>query len=257
MSGQPTDLFPTASVPPPGPAQIDGVRGFGPFDEDLNARLNEIELLGEEHAARFVIPAQRSPVGPDALYLHMSRNVHQLLLERTRAITIFLAVASLLWTGSGLLLRAQPAADTLVPLRYIQTWCLPITSAVCLILAVLVALWLMRIREGLVYEVAKMNLLVGVHSARVTRANPFSIASLVQLIISLAGGLSAGVLALLLLAAGADGAHDSGPLLGALLIGVTVAVLLQGMYIIRIYLVMWSFQKDRKLQGSRAAQAGK
>ena len=183
MPGQPSDISPTASVPPPGPSQVDGVRGFGPFDEDLNARLNEIELLGEEHAARFVVPAHRSPVGPDALYLHMSRNVHQLLLERTRAITIFLAVASLLWTASGLLMRAEPVAGLLVPLQYIKIWCLPVTSAVCLILAVLVALWLMRIREGLIYEVAKMHLLVGVPSARVTRAHPFSISSLDQLAI--------------------------------------------------------------------------
>jgi hypothetical protein len=265
MPGQPSDITPTASAPPPGPSQVDGVRGFGPFDEDLNARLNEIELLGEEHAARFVVPTHRSPVGPDALYLHMSRNVHQLLLERTRAITIFLAVASLLWTASGLLMRAEPVAGLLVPLQYIKIWCLPITSAVCLILAVLVALWLMRIREGLIYEVAKMNLLVGVPSARVTRAHPFSISSLVQLLISLAGGLSAAVLALHLLyprlggaaeGADADSAHRPGPLLWSVLIGVGVAVLLQGMYIIRIYLVMWSFRKDRKLQRSQAGKQG-
>jgi hypothetical protein len=257
MSGHSTDTSgpPARSpLPPPDQGHIDGARGFGPLDEDLSTRLNEIELLGEEHAARFVVPTHRSPVGPDALYLHMSRNVHQLLLERTRAITIFLAVASLLWTASGFLLNARPAGELLVPIGYIQQWCVVVTSATCLILAVMVALWLMRIREGLIYEVAKMNLLVGVRSARVTRANPFSISSLVQLLISLAGGASAAVLALhLLYPRGID--HDWPG--WSLLIGLAVLLVLQGMYIVRIYRVMWSFQKDRKLQRGRAAQVGK
>jgi hypothetical protein len=83
-----------------------------------------------------------------------------------------------------------------------------------------------------------------------------ALATLVQLLISLAGGLSAAVLALHLLyprlggaaeGADADSIHRPGPLLWSVLIGVAVAVLLQGMYIIRVYLVMWSFRKDRKL----------
>src|SRR5947207_326452 len=67
------------------------------------------------------------------------------------------------------------------------------------IVALLVAFLLIRTRVGLIYEVAKMNTLLGLPVGRVKRINPLSIFFVMHLIISLAGGTSGGLLALYLL----------------------------------------------------------
>ena len=98
-------------------------------------------------------------------------------------------------------------------------------------LAVLVGLWLIRIRVGLIYEVAKMNVLLGESSARVTRVNPLSISTLVQTLINLAGGGHAAVLALHLLP---PFDSDRARLLVAVGIGAAVTLTLQAIYVIWI-----------------------
>ena len=88
--------------------------------------------------------------------------------------------------------------------------------------AVFSALLLVRTRVGLIYEVAKMNVLLGLPIGRVKRINPLSIFFLMQSMVSLAGGVSAALFGLHLLAL----AGLENPLLGGLsaLIGVVMAV---------------------------------
>ena len=49
---------------------------------------------------------------------------------------------------------------------------------------------LIRTRIGLIYEVAKMNVLLGLPVGRVRRVNPLSIFFIMHLFISMAGGVS-------------------------------------------------------------------
>jgi hypothetical protein len=67
------------------------------------------------------------------------------------------------------------------------------------VLALFVGLLLIRTRVGLIYEVAKMNALLGLPSGRVQRANPFSIFFLMHLLICVAGGISGALFALQML----------------------------------------------------------
>jgi hypothetical protein len=128
-------------------------------------------------------------------YLHSSRTINQLVIDRNRCVTIYLAVASLLWTATGAMLNAKNADTLIVPLGDIQRWCIPFTSATLTILAVLVALLLVRIRVGLIYEVAKMNVLLGLPVGRVKRLNPLSVFFIMYLLICLGGGSMAAVFA--------------------------------------------------------------
>jgi len=189
--------------------------------------VDEIEMIGEETAAG--MRPQGSPdITPGMRYLHSSRTIHQLVTDRNRAVAIYLAVASLLVTASSALINAQPHGDLIIPVAEIHRWCLPVTFGTLAVLAVLVAFLLIRTRVGLIYEVAKMNALLGLPLGRVKRNSPLSIHFLLQGIISLCGGLSAALFALFLLRH-ADPQADRTVL--AVLIGVGVAAVLMLLYI--------------------------
>jgi hypothetical protein len=145
-------------------------------------------MIGEEQAAGF--PVGSPEISPGMRYLHASRTIHQLVTDRNRAVGIYLAVASLLLTASGAIFNAAPAAPMIVPFEEIQRWCLPITFAALTILALFTAFLLIRTRVGLIYEVAKMNALLGLPIGRVQRNSPLSIHFLLQAMVSCAGGAS-------------------------------------------------------------------
>ena len=109
-------------------------------------------------------------------------------------------------------------------------------------LAVFAALLLVRTRVGLIYEVAKMNVLLGLPIGRVKCVNFFSVFFLMQALVSLAGGVSAALFGLHLLAL----AGHEGPALGwlAALAGLVMNVGLVALYVITVKVVT----SDRKLQ---------
>src|SRR5262249_15193304 len=146
-------------------------------------------MIGEEQASDLPPPGA-SGVTAGTRYLHASRTIHQLITDRNRAVGIYLAVASLLWTGSAWLLNANPKGALLVPIEEVQRYCLPVTFAVLTFLALFVGLLLVRTRVGLIYEVAKMNVLLGLPIGRVRRISPLSLFFLMHLMVSLAGGLT-------------------------------------------------------------------
>jgi hypothetical protein len=150
--------------------------------------VDAIEMIGEETAAGLPPPAAHGQVTPAMRYLHCSRTIHELVTDRNRAVGLFLGVASLLVTASSALVSAKPGGALIIPLEEIQRWCMPITFAALTVLALLVAFLLIRTRVGLIYEVAKMNALLGLPVGRVQRIAPLSIFFIMQSIISLAGG---------------------------------------------------------------------
>ncbi len=169
---------------------IEGVGSLHQPDDETNKRLNEIEMMGEEEALGWRIPLGQPGITAGMRYLHCSRTIHQLVIDRNRCVTIYLAVASLLWTATGAFLninRERPP-KLMVPLDEIHHWCIPLTAAVLALLALLVALLLIRIRVGLIYEVAKMNVLLGLPVGRVRRVNPLSVFFIMYLLIAMAGG---------------------------------------------------------------------
>lgn len=199
MSTQPGPAAPTAArVPPPTTAHIDGIAGVASIEDPVERRLDEIEMIGEEEAAGFT--PTHSPITPGMRYLHCSRTIHQLVTDRNRAVGLYLAVASLLWTASSALMNARPSegfgyAHLIVPLTTIQRWCLPATFGTLAVLAAFAGLLLTRTRIGLIYEVAKMNVLLGLPVGRVQRVNLLSIFFIMHALISLAGGCSAALFA--------------------------------------------------------------
>jgi len=200
-----------------------------PIDALTEKRLDEIEMIGEEEAAGFRPPGH-SEVSAGMRFLHASRTIHQLVTDRNRAVGVYLAVASLLWTASSAILNARPDVRLMVPIETIQYWCLPITFGTLTVLALFTALLLIRTRMGLIYEVAKMNLLLGLPVGRVQRVNLLSIFFLLHLLVSLAGGASGMLLAYQLLhAAGPD--PDRGVLLPSALIGGGITLVLVLLYI--------------------------
>lgn len=150
--------------------------------------IDAIEMIGEEKAAGF----GASQVTPGMRYLHSSRTIHQLVTDRNRAVGIFLAVASLLLTASGAIFHANPQGALIIPIGEMQRWCFPVTFATLAILAVLMSFLLIRTRIGLIYEVAKMNALLGLPIGRVQRVSPLSIHFILQLLVTVAGGIAAG-----------------------------------------------------------------
>ena len=152
--------------------------------------VDAIEMIGEEKAASFD-GAGPSQVTAGMRYLHSSRTIHQLVTDRNRAVGIYLAVASLLLTASAAIFHANPHGDLIIPITEIQRWCLPIAFATLAILALFIAFLLIRTRVGLIYEVAKMNALLGLPIGRVQRISPLSIHFILQALISCAGGGSA------------------------------------------------------------------
>src|SRR5262245_14908081 len=177
--------------------------------------VDAIEMLGEEKAASLRHPSE---ITPGMRYLHSSRTIHQLVSDRNRAVGIFLAVASLLVTASSALFHADPRGDHLIiPVQEIQRWCLPITFGTLTVLAVFVGLLLIRTRVGLLYEVAKMNALLGLPIGRVSRISPLSIFFIMQAMISAAGGCCAALFSVFMIRLANPDAHVLVP---ALFIGI-------------------------------------
>jgi len=189
-----------AQVPPPSVVQVEGLRGVASLDEQVEKKIDEIEMIGEEQAAGWHATG-RHAISPGMRYLHCSRTIHQLVTDRNRAVGLYLAVASLLWTASSALLNVKPenVGRLMVPIGQVQRWCLPATFGTLAVLAVFVSFLLIRTRVGLIYEVAKMNVLLGLPAGRVKRVNPLSIFFIMHALVSLAGGASGALLALHLL----------------------------------------------------------
>src|SRR6266581_7388747 len=88
---------------------VDHAIGLSPtprvLDDQTEKRVDEIEMLGEEEAIG--VRTGQSQIHPNLRFLHSSRTIHQLITDRNRAVGVFLAVASLLWTASGAILNAK------------------------------------------------------------------------------------------------------------------------------------------------------
>jgi hypothetical protein len=209
------------------------------LDDPIEKRVDAIEMIGEEVAAGFTPP--HSQVTAGMRYLHCSRTIHQLVTDRNRAVGVYLAVASLLWTGSSALLNARPQAALMVPIETIQRLCLPATFGTMAVLALFVGLLLIRTRIGLIYEVAKMNTLLGLPVGAVKRVNPLSIFFIMHLMISVAGGCFSGLFVYHLLVG------ESGSWAGilALAIGLATSIFLVVLYIETVIFTT----ADKRLQG--------
>jgi hypothetical protein len=233
-NGEPaTAPKPPDGLPSPPVAHADG---FTPsvaaaVDDPTERRVDEIDMIGEELAVGLRPPA-RSEVTAGMRYLHSSRTIHQLVADRNRAVGIYLAVASLMWTASATILNAKPAAPLIVPIESIQRWCLPTTAATLTVLSLFTGFLLIRTRIGLIYEVAKMNALLGLPVGRVKRVNPLSIFFILHLLVSIAGGASGTFFVYHLLKYhNPDGA---GHLLPATLTGLAVVVGLVVLYVVAV-----------------------
>jgi len=214
--------------------------------EDASEKLvDQIEMIGEETAAGFRPPGH-SEVTPGMRYLHSSRTIHQLVSDRNRAVGLFLAVASLLWTASSALLNADPNAtgELLIPLRVIKQWCLPVTFGTLTVFSLFVSFLLIRTRIGLIYEVAKMNALLGLPVGRVQRVNVLSLFFIMHAMICLAGGGCGALFSMYLLRMG--GTELSHVLVPAVLIGLGIAILLLLCYVLTIL----HTTSDKKLQSA-------
>jgi hypothetical protein len=220
-----------AELPAQNVRDTEGLHGNVAIDELTERRVDEIEMIGEEVAGGFRTPAH-SEVSAGMRYLHCSRTIHQLVTDRNRAVGLYLAVATLLWTASSALLSAKPAGVQIVPLESVQRWCLPASFGIMTVLALLVAFLLIRTRVGLIYEVAKMNVLCGLPIGRVQRINPMGIFFIMHLVISLAGGGSAALFAIYMLHLGGTGLESV--TIPAALIGVAVTALLIVFYIVTV-----------------------
>ena len=218
-------------LPDAGKATIDSfsVKEGEGFNEDI---VDAIEMIGEEKAAGFE-PGGHSAITPGMRYLHSSRTIHQLVTDRNRAVGIFLAVASLLLTASGAILNANPQGELIVPTQEIQRWCFPVTFATLTVLALFMAFLLIRTRVGLIYEVAKMNALLGLPIGRVQRLSPLSIHFILHSIISLAGGASAGMFTVFMVRLANPDASTMAVWLGVL-IGVLVVALMMALYLVTV-----------------------
>lgn len=183
--------------------------------------VDQIEMIGEETSAGF----GGSAVSPGMRYLHSSRTIHQLVTDRNRAVGIYLAVASLLLTASGAVFHARPEGSLIIPIEEIQRWCFPVTFAALTVLALFVAFLLVRTRVGLIYEVAKMNALLGLPLGRVQRINPLSIHFILQAFVSCAGGATAALFAIYMVRLRDPDTIYSAVAIGTLL-GIGVAVTL-------------------------------
>jgi hypothetical protein len=224
---------------PPKPPPLDGTirdhtEGFRADlsdEEAIDRRLAEIELAGEEVAAGWK-PVPHMPLAPEVRYLHVSRTIHELVTDRNRSVGIFLGVASLLFAASTALLNARSDVVPIIPLKAIQYWCLPVTFGTLAVLAVFVSLLLIRARIGLIYEVTKMNTLLGLPSKRVERVNPLSIFYLMHLMVVVLGGASAGFVVGML--AHASGNRPAGAIAAGIVIALLFIALFQAVYYLTV-----------------------
>jgi hypothetical protein len=201
-------------------------------------------MIGEETAAGMRTP--HSEISPGMRYLHASRTIHQLVTDRNRAVGIYLTAASLLMTACGVMLNAHVDDGVMIiPMDTIKRWCLPITFAVLTVLALLMALLLIRTRVGMIYEVAKMNALLGLPLGRVSHLNPLSIFFILQFIISLAGGFTSAMLTIFLLRLGDRVSME--PIGVGIVVGILVTVGLVALYAITVTATT-SDEKLRKLK---------
>ena len=211
-------------------------------ESEVDSRLAQIELAGEEVAAGWK-PAPHRPLSPEVRYLHVSRTIHQLIVDRNRSVGIFLFVASLLVGASTAILNASEKVRPIVPLEWLQYWCFPITFGTLAIIGAFMGLILVRTRIGLIYEVSKMNALLGLPTTRVKRVNPLSIFFLMHLMVSLLGAASAGALAAML-------AHRAGGL--EMVVGLIVGVIDFAIFQAAYFLTILRATAETKLQGASA-----
>ncbi len=196
-------------------------------DDEVDRRLAEIEMAGEEASLGYGKGA-RPHLAAEVRYLHVSRTIHQLVTDRNRSVGIFLFVASVLFGASTALLNVRPEVVPILPLKSIQYWCLPVTFGTLGAIGGFVSLILIRSRIGLIYEVAKLNVLLGLPTTRVSRVNPLSIFYLMHLLVVLLGGASAGFTAGML--AHGRGWSDEGSIALGLGVGVGYLVALEAAY---------------------------
>jgi hypothetical protein len=223
----------------------DGVSINVEGEDEVDRRLAEIEMAGEESALGFK-PTAMNRLSPDVRYLHVSRTIHQLVTDRNRSVGIFLFVASVLSGANTALLNVRPEVVPIVPIRFIQYWCLPVTFGILAIIGLFVSLILIRSRIGLIYEVTKLNVLMGLPTVRVDRVNPLSIFFLMHLLVALLGAVSAGFTAGMLAHGWKWATGDS----IALALGVSL-VYLVGLEV-TYYLTILRATSDTKLQGVKA-----
>ncbi len=242
-------VSPTAQVAPPSIEgtlrdHAEGLGSDASGEEAVDRRLAAIEMSGEEVAAGWK-PAPHQPLSPEVRYLHISRTIHELITDRNRSVGIFLAVASLLFAATTALLNAKPDVAPIIPLKAIQYWCLPVTFGTLAVIGMFISLLLIRARIGLIYEVTKMNTLLGLPSKRVERVNPLSIFYLMHLLVVVLGGASAGF------TAGMIVYHEKHISAGAIANGAVVAIAyilaFQSIY----YLTVLRATSDAKLQDAR------
>jgi hypothetical protein len=195
--------------------------------ESGERKVDEIEMIGEELAGKLPSHSTSEGVTPGMRYLHCSRTIHQLVTDRNRAVGLYLAVASLLWTASTALLNVKHDVKQIVPIETLQYWCLPVTLGIMTLLALFTGFLLIRTRIGLIYEVAKMNALLGLPSGRVQRVNVLSIFFIMHAFTSLAGGGSGLLFVYYLLV----GANVEFAFFYALIAGVVVAAILLMTYV--------------------------
>jgi hypothetical protein len=233
-------------VPPVKTSPTEGLFGVASLDEQTEKRLDAIEMIGEEEAAG--LRPRQSEISAGMRYLHCSRTIHQLVTDRNRAVGIYLAVASLLWTASSAILNASEANNQtlLVPLGAIKRWCIPATAGSLAVLALFVGFLLIRTRIGLIYEVAKMNVLLGLPVGRVKRIGVLSIFFIMHALISLAGGCSAAALTYFLMInpERRSATLDPSVLTWSVLIGFFFAGALMALYVITVL----QTTADKKLQ---------
>jgi hypothetical protein len=201
--------------------------------EQTEQKLDEIEMIGEEVALGLRKPGM-SQIDPNARFLHCSRTIHQLITDRNRAVGVYIAVASLLWTASGAVLNAKPSGQLIVPIESIQRWCLPVTFGTLTVLALFASFLLIRTRIGLIYEVAKMNVLLGLPVGRVQRVNALSIFFIMHLLIACAGGCSAAFFVYHLLKLFDIAGSGSEHIVLSMLAGLLLALALKALYVILI-----------------------
>lgn len=215
------------------PRELTGLTNVKSLDDWSERLVDAIEMIGEEHAAGMPVPrSDHGRVTPAMRYLHCSRTIHQLVTDRNRAVGIYLAVASLLWTASTALLNVKSNVILPVRLETLQYWCVPVTLGACTLLAVFTAFLLIRTRIGLIYEVAKMNALLGLPVGRVQRVNPLSLFFIMHLMICVAGGGCGTLFAYHLFHLLAP--SFAYPLLASLLAGTVITVALVCLYIFTV-----------------------
>jgi hypothetical protein len=213
-------------------------------EEGVDRRLAEIEMAGEEVALDWK-PGAHPTLSPEVRYLHISRTIHQLVTDRNRSVGIFLGVASLLFAASTALLNVGPNVVPILPLAAIQYWCLPVTFGTLAVIGGFISLLLIRARIGLIYEVTKMNTLLGLPTKRVERVNPLSIFYLMHLLVVVLGGASAGFTAGMLLFESADGSRQ------AIRWGLVTAIGYLAFFQATYYLTILRATSDKKLQDAR------